>query len=261
MSAACPVCGRDRQCSDWDGDPARAASGMRIRVLTKHEEGGDRRTGKAGAHADFILAVRRQGPGHGRRRADARELRIMVRPSVPTPASRNSDQLWPSTTSSLKPPGDTALSRTTFCTFSNQAITRARRPPARVPSPHRIGQSCLPPPAHPPNPALSPAVRSQPSSAMHVLCVAWPTAPVSIRGLALPDSWVPTACGTQRFVSSAGTSPGIGRSTPKPHYHATCQGCARTYTSTNLPEPTPHPGIARPAPAPQPETRVRTRCC
>lgn len=78
VSAACPVCGPDRQCSDWDGDPARAASGMRIRALTKHEEGGDRRTGKAGAHADFILAVRRQGPDRGRRRADVRELRIMV---------------------------------------------------------------------------------------------------------------------------------------------------------------------------------------
>ena len=86
VSAACPVCGRDRQCSDWDGDPAWAASGMRIRALTKHEEGGDRRTGKAGAHADFILAVRRQGPGHGRHRADAQELRIMVQAKRANPS-------------------------------------------------------------------------------------------------------------------------------------------------------------------------------
>ena len=57
-----------------------------IRALTKHEEGGDRRTGKAGAHADFILAVRRQGPGRGRRRADARELRIMVQAKRANPS-------------------------------------------------------------------------------------------------------------------------------------------------------------------------------
>jgi hypothetical protein len=84
--AACPVCGPDRQCSDWDGDPAQEASGIRIRALTKHEEGGDRRTGKAGAHADFILAIRCQGPGRGRRRADARELRIMVQAKRANPS-------------------------------------------------------------------------------------------------------------------------------------------------------------------------------
>jgi len=78
VSADCPECGPGRQCSDWDGDPARAVSGMRIRALTKHEEGGNRRTGKAGAHADFILAVGRQDSGSGRRPAWARELRIMV---------------------------------------------------------------------------------------------------------------------------------------------------------------------------------------
>ena len=78
VSAACPVCGPDSQCSDWVGDPVQAVSGMRIRALTKHEEGGNRRTGKAGAHADFILAVRRQDPGSSRHRAGGRELRIMV---------------------------------------------------------------------------------------------------------------------------------------------------------------------------------------
>jgi hypothetical protein len=86
VSAACPVCGPDGQCSVWDGDPARAVSGMRIRALTKHEEGGDRRTGKAGAHADFILAVRRQDPGSGRHRAGARELRIMVQAKRANPS-------------------------------------------------------------------------------------------------------------------------------------------------------------------------------
>lgn len=89
VAAACPVCGPGAQCSDWDGDPTRAVSGMRIRALTKHEEGGDRRTGKAGAHADFILAVRRQDPGSGRRRAGARELRIMVKAKRANPRQPN----------------------------------------------------------------------------------------------------------------------------------------------------------------------------
>jgi len=77
VSADCPVCGPG-PCSDWDGHPARAVSGIRIRALTKHEEGGDRRTGKAGAHADFILAVRRQDPGSDMHLTGARELRILV---------------------------------------------------------------------------------------------------------------------------------------------------------------------------------------
>lgn len=78
VSADCPECGPGRPCSDWDGAPAGAVSGMRIRALTKHEEGGNRRTGKAGAHADFILAVGRQDSSSGIRQAGARELRIMV---------------------------------------------------------------------------------------------------------------------------------------------------------------------------------------
>lgn len=78
VSADCPMCGPHRECRDWDGDPAQAVSGMRIRALTKHEEGGNRRTGKAGAHADFILAVSRQGPDSGQGWTGARELRIMV---------------------------------------------------------------------------------------------------------------------------------------------------------------------------------------
>jgi hypothetical protein len=89
VSAACPVCGPDRQCSDWNGGPARAVSGMQIRALTKHEEGGNRRTGKAGAHADFILAVRRQDPGSDWRWVEARELRIMVQAKRVDPSRPN----------------------------------------------------------------------------------------------------------------------------------------------------------------------------
>jgi hypothetical protein len=77
VSAACPVCG-PVPCSDWDGHPAQAVSGIRIRALTKHEEGGNRRNAKVGAHADFILCVRRQDPGSDRHLTGARELRIMV---------------------------------------------------------------------------------------------------------------------------------------------------------------------------------------
>jgi hypothetical protein len=74
--AACPVCGPGT-CADWDGDPGCAVSGFQIRALTKHEEGG-RRRGRAGAHADFILTIRRQDPGSGMHRAGGPELRIMV---------------------------------------------------------------------------------------------------------------------------------------------------------------------------------------
>jgi hypothetical protein len=77
VSADCPVCG-PHPCRDWDGDPVEPASGIRIRALTKHEEGGNRRTGKAGAHADFILAVRRQGPSDDMNLARPTELRMMV---------------------------------------------------------------------------------------------------------------------------------------------------------------------------------------
>jgi hypothetical protein len=77
VSVACPVCGED-PCADWDGDPVRAVSGFRIRALTKHEEGGNRRTAKSGVHADFILAVRRQNPGSGKHVTAPKELRIMV---------------------------------------------------------------------------------------------------------------------------------------------------------------------------------------
>jgi hypothetical protein len=86
--AVCPVCGPG-PCSDWDGDPARAVSGIRIRALTKHEEGGDRRTGKAGAHADFILAVRRQDPGSDLHLMGAKELRIMVQAKRADPIRAN----------------------------------------------------------------------------------------------------------------------------------------------------------------------------
>jgi hypothetical protein len=88
VSAACPLCG-DGACGDWDGNPVPAVSGLRIRAMTRHEEGGNKRTGKAGTHADFIVAVRRQDPGSGLHLAGARELRIMVQakrvdPSLPT---------------------------------------------------------------------------------------------------------------------------------------------------------------------------------
>ncbi len=76
VSAACPVCGTN-PCSDWDGDSDCGVSGFQIRALTKHEEGGDGR-GRAGAHADFILAVRRQDPGSDVHRVGAPELRILV---------------------------------------------------------------------------------------------------------------------------------------------------------------------------------------
>jgi hypothetical protein len=87
VSADCPICGPG-PCGDWDGDTARAVSGIRIRALTKHEEGGNRSTGKAGAHADFILAVRRQDPSD-LHLADARELRIMVQAKRANPSKPN----------------------------------------------------------------------------------------------------------------------------------------------------------------------------
>ena len=68
---------RTGACADWDGDPSCAVSGFQIRALTKHEEGG-RRRGRVGAHADFILTIRRQDPGSGVHRAGSPELRIMV---------------------------------------------------------------------------------------------------------------------------------------------------------------------------------------
>ena len=95
VSAACPVCGPDRQCSDWDGEAARAVSGMRIRALTKHEEGGNRRTGKAGAHADFILAVRRQDPAAAAVRARQGNSGSWFRPSGLTPAAEFPTQFGP----------------------------------------------------------------------------------------------------------------------------------------------------------------------
>ena len=76
VSAPCPVCGPN-PCTDWDGDPDCSVSGFQIRALTKHQEGGDGR-GRSGAHADFILAIRRQDPGSDAHRVDAPELRIMV---------------------------------------------------------------------------------------------------------------------------------------------------------------------------------------
>lgn len=76
VQAACPVCGPDT-CADWDGDPSCAVSGFQIRALTKHEEGG-RQRGRAGAHADFILTIRRQDPSSGVHRVGSPELRIMV---------------------------------------------------------------------------------------------------------------------------------------------------------------------------------------
>ena len=76
VQAACPVCGPGT-CGDWDGDPSCAVSGFQIRALTKHEEGG-RRHRRAGAHADFILTIRRQDPGSGVHRVGSPELRIMV---------------------------------------------------------------------------------------------------------------------------------------------------------------------------------------
>ncbi len=76
VQAACPVCGPGT-CGDWDGDPNCAVSGFQIRALTKHEEGG-RRHRRAGAHADFILTIRRQDPGSGVHRVGSPELRIMV---------------------------------------------------------------------------------------------------------------------------------------------------------------------------------------
>jgi hypothetical protein len=88
VSADCPVCGPG-PCGDWDGDPARAVSGIRIRALTKHEEGGNRRAGKAGAHADFIFAVRRQDPGNDLHLVGARELRIMVQAKRADPSQPN----------------------------------------------------------------------------------------------------------------------------------------------------------------------------
>jgi len=63
---------------------------MRIRALTKHQEGGDRRTGKVGVHADFILAGRRKDPGSGRHRLGAREIRIMVQAKRANPSQPNS---------------------------------------------------------------------------------------------------------------------------------------------------------------------------
>jgi hypothetical protein len=88
VAADCPLC-RPGSCRDWDGDPAWAVSGLRIRALTKHEEGGNRRTGKAGAHADFILAVRRQDPGSDSHRAGASEIRIMVQAKRANPSRLN----------------------------------------------------------------------------------------------------------------------------------------------------------------------------
>lgn len=76
VTAACPVCGPGT-CADWDGDPNSAVSGFQVRALTRHEEGGTGR-GRAGAHADFILTIRRQDPGSGGHRAGGPELRIMV---------------------------------------------------------------------------------------------------------------------------------------------------------------------------------------
>jgi hypothetical protein len=76
VQAACPVCGPGT-CTDWDGDPSCAISGFQIRALTKHEEGG-RRRGRVGAHADFILTIRRQDPSSRVHQADSPELRIMV---------------------------------------------------------------------------------------------------------------------------------------------------------------------------------------
>ena len=76
VQAACPICA-PATCADWDGDPNCAAGRFLIRALTKHEEGG-RPRGRAGAHADFILAIRRQDPGSGAHRGGSPELRIMV---------------------------------------------------------------------------------------------------------------------------------------------------------------------------------------
>ena len=77
---------RPRLSRDWDGDPTWAVSGLRIRALTKHEEDGDRRTGKAGAHADFILAVRRQDPVVIHIEPVRARSGSWSRPSAPTPA-------------------------------------------------------------------------------------------------------------------------------------------------------------------------------
>jgi hypothetical protein len=79
VSAACPVCGPDSQCSDWNGDPARSASGMRIRALTNTRRVGTGGPARRAPTQTSSLPSAAEGLGRGRRRADARELRSWSR--------------------------------------------------------------------------------------------------------------------------------------------------------------------------------------
>ena len=147
-------------CGDWDGDPAQAVSGIRIRALTKHEEGGNRRTGKTGAHADFIFAVRRQDPNSELHVADAKELRILVQAKRADFSQPNFLPDLTSMTIWLRRQRDTAPSRIMPCTCNSPAHITARLLHARVPNLLRIGQWCSSPLVHPTNPMLYLGARS-----------------------------------------------------------------------------------------------------
>jgi hypothetical protein len=55
VSARCPGCGGD--CPDWAGSGSAERGGVLVRALTKLEEGGNRRTGRLGVHADFVITA------------------------------------------------------------------------------------------------------------------------------------------------------------------------------------------------------------
>lgn len=62
IDAACPLCPTGVTCADWDGARRGGGRGIRVRALTKVEEGGNRRYRKKGVHADFAVTARDRDP-------------------------------------------------------------------------------------------------------------------------------------------------------------------------------------------------------
>ena len=87
VTAGCPGCDPGRNCRHWEGGRQPDAAGVRLRALTKAQEGGNRSTGQQGANADFVLSVVHADPDDPDP-ADAPQFRLLVQAKRAAPGGR-----------------------------------------------------------------------------------------------------------------------------------------------------------------------------